>query len=293
MSDTDDFFPSSPDSIEEWCRQKKVPIHEGHKRFVEHAILACISANKKLSSGLIFKGGNALRFAYQSPRSTVDLDFTVASNDLAIPDNRDDLRKLFNQSLRWAEQRYNIKAKCQSINRLPPAGTIPTYRVKIGYQFQNDPYFASFETRNVSTVIPVEISFHDLVCEDTHYMPEQIPGKTIRICTLEDIVAEKLRALLQQPIRNRYRWQDVYDLARVCREFQGNIDFEKISTFFYEKCKIRDIIPRQSSFDEKVREMAAFDYEKRLKEQAKEKYIPFDEAWMLVETIIDKLDLPT
>lgn len=290
MSEADDALPVSADTISEWCRQRNIPIHEGRQRFMEFVILVCISNDRTLSSGLVFKGGNALRFVYQNPRSTIDLDFTVVADD--IPDNDDDLRQLFNQSLRWAERRYNVKAKCQSIQRKPPLGTRPTYGVRIGYQFQTDRYFFSFEDRNVSTVIPLEISFFDLVCEDTRYTPEQTLGSTVRVCTLVDIVAEKLRALLQQPIRNRYRWQDVYDLARIYREFQGNLDFTKISEFFCLKCEIRDITPIRSSFDETVRKMAKRDYEKRVQQQVPSDLIMFDEAWVLVKNLVDQLDLP-
>lgn len=290
MSEADDALPVSADTISEWCRQRNIPIHEGRQRFMEFVILVCISNNRTLSSGLVFKGGNALRFVYQNPRSTIDLDFTVTAND--IPDNVDDLRQLFNQALRWAERRYNVKAKCQSIKRNPPLGTRPTYGVRIGYQFQTDRYFSSFEDRNVSTVIPLEISFFDLVCENTLYTPERTLDSTIRVCTLEDIVAEKLRALLQQPIRNRFRWQDVYDLARIYRELQENLDFTKISEFFLKKCKIREITPMRSSFDERVREMAELDYEKRVLEQAPSDIILFDEAWVMVKNLVDQLDLP-
>ena len=77
MNEDDDALPVSPESISEWCRLRNIPIHEGRQRFMELIILACISNNRTLSSGLVFKGGNALRFVYQNPRSTIDLDFTV------------------------------------------------------------------------------------------------------------------------------------------------------------------------------------------------------------------------
>ena len=37
-------------------------------------------------------------------------------------------------------------------------------------------------------------------------------GLEIEASTLVDLVAEKFRAMIQQPIRNRYRRQDAYDL---------------------------------------------------------------------------------
>lgn len=39
----------------------------------------------------------------------------------------------------------------------------------------------------------------------------------LRVSTAEDIVAEKLRALLQQALRNRTRRQDLLDIAALLR----------------------------------------------------------------------------
>lgn len=44
------------------------------------------------------------------------------------------------------------------------------------------------------------------------------PEFHLRVATVEDIIAEKLRALLQQPIRNRQRRQDLLDIAVILRE---------------------------------------------------------------------------
>ena len=293
MSESGDSHPVSADSIEEWCRNRHIPPHEGRQRFMEFVILVCISRDTKLSAGLVFKGGNALRFVYQNPRSTVDLDFTVATGD--IPDSADGLRGLFDTALLWAHRRFYVKAKCQRVKRNPQKSTAtrPTYRVNIGYQLPSDVYFNSFEDRNVSTVVPLEISFADLVCEDQCYFPEEHSEPAVRVCTLEDIVAEKLRALLQQPIRNRYRWQDVFDIARIYREFGTTLDLGKIADFFNRKCKVRDITPRRSSFDDEIRERAEYEYEERLKQQAASHLIPFAEAWKLVNELVDLLELPT
>lgn len=54
---------------------------------------------------------NALRFAFQSPRSTKDRHFTITGDK--IPDDADRIRSLLNDALRFAERRFRVKAKCQ------------------------------------------------------------------------------------------------------------------------------------------------------------------------------------
>jgi predicted nucleotidyltransferase component of viral defense system len=107
---------------------------------------------------------------------------------------------------------------------------------------------------------------------------------------LEDIIAEKLRALLQQPIRHRNRWQDVFDIARIVLHPEAQLDIDKVSTFFVRKCQHRDIQPHKSSFDENVRGLAEVDYDKRLRIQAPDNYIPFDDAWNAVLGMVRRLD---
>jgi predicted nucleotidyltransferase component of viral defense system len=229
-----------------------------------------------------------LRFAFQSPRSTKDLDFTVEG--VEILDDADRLRDLLDDALRFAKNRFRIKAKCQSIERRPPPNpesTRPTYSIKIAYQFESDRYFLNFEERNnIPTVIPVEISFNDLVCETCRWSGEN----SVKVSSLEDILAEKMRSLLQQKIRKRNRCQDVYDIARFVR--QSAIDIEKIGRFLVQKANLRDIEVHKSSFDDVIREMAHVDYDLRIHEQAPYDFIPFGEAWENVMSLVNSLDIP-
>jgi len=251
-------------------------------------VLNCITAHTVTRRAMVLKGGNALRFAHRSPRSTKDLDFTADAN--GIPDDKDEVRRLLNEALAFAERRFYVKAKCQRVKRKPPSPerTLPTYDVGVGYQFPNDAYFHDLEQRNVSTVIPVEISLNDLVC-DTQEWPDI---KGLRVCSLEDILAEKLRSLLQQKTqyRNRRRWQDVYDICVHVR--RCSFDRAKIADFLKQKALIRGIEPRKSSFDDEVRDRAATEYDTRVRTQAPEDIIPFDDAWAGVRYLVESLDIP-
>ncbi len=281
-----DLYPSSLADIPQWSRVNKTTTLEANIRFMEFVILNCIASDPTTGHGMVLKGGNALRFAYQSPRSTKDLDFSVTAGE--IPDNTDRIRGLLDIALRYAERRFYVKAKCQRAKRNPmsPKATRPTYDISVGYQFPSDTYFHSFENRNVPTVIPLEVSLNDLVCETCPWTGVE----SLRVCSLEDILAEKLRSLLQQKARNRNRHQDVYDIARNVR--RSVVDRRKIGSYLEQKSRLRDIEARKSSFDNVIRDKAGEEYEQRIREQAPRDFIPFEEAWQEVLSLVQSLDIP-
>jgi len=284
MNPTD--YPTSLAGIQNWSRQNRKPTSEGAIRFMEFVVLNCIASDASTAGNMVLKGGNALRFAYGSPRSTKDLDFSVTTNRL--PDDGAQLRTLLDRAFRYAERRFNVKAKCQRIKRNPQgtAATRQTYDVAVGYQFPTDRYFQDFGKRHVSTVIPLEISFNDLVCETSPCAGIE----ALQVCSLEDILAEKLRSLLQQKTRNRNRCQDVYDISKCAG--QGTIDRNKVAEYLLRKSAIREIDARKSSFDDVIRDMAAVDYERRIREQAPHDFIPFEKAWQDVMALVQSLEIP-
>ena len=291
-------YPTSPANLDKWCRERKIRLHEGRQRFVGFVVLECFAAHRILGGRLAFKGGNALRFCYHSPRSTTDLDFTLTAVESSqrpddVPDNGDVLRQLIDEALTTSERRFNIKTRCQGIKRNPPKeqGTHPTYGAKICYQFPEDRNFNNFE-RISNTVIDVEISFFDVVCETSEIRLESASVRPVKVCSLNDIVAEKLRSLLQQKVRNRNRQQDVYDIARIFRISRSQLDFGKIASFLIEKAKARGISPRRSHFDSDVKTRAELDYETKIRFQTGMYFIAFNDAWNDVISLVESLPIP-
>ena len=188
-----------------------------------------------------------------------------------------------------------MRARCQRVRRNPsrPDATRPTYDVRIGYQFPSDRYYHNLDERDVSTVIRMGISFGDVVCEHETRTLAANMKKGVRVCSLEDIVAEKLRALLQQPIRNRNRRQDAYDLAFVVTRAGEKLNRAKVSRFLKVKCTARQIEPRKSAFNDDIRERAEFEYDKYISERTGAEFIPFETAWNHVLELVASLDLPT
>jgi len=111
-------------------------------------------------------------------------------------------------------------------------------------------------------VLDLEISFRDQV-----YAYQKLnligAGVAVRAFTMHELIAEKMRALLQQPIRKRYRRQDVYDIAYLIddHDFGASGKFEILATLI-EKCRSRCIEANQTSMDDpEVKRRAAADWD--------------------------------
>lgn len=282
-------YPTSIAELTGWRKANNTTTEEARRRLVQFVVLASIASSTELVSRLALKGGNALRFMHGNSRSTADLDFSAEE---AFPDKAEEITQLFDTALKRAERQFQVKARCLSVHRNPknPEKTLPTYAVNVCYQIAGDKQYQNFEQRRNLPIVEIEISINDILCEtfEKQLSPET---NSIRVCTLEDIIAEKLRALLQQPIRNRSRPQDVYDIASRLREFGEKIDLTKVSAFLLKKATARGISARKSSFDEKVRVLAMANYDEEIKVQATV-FISFDEAWNELILFVSILSIP-
>jgi predicted nucleotidyltransferase component of viral defense system len=280
-------YPTSVAELAAWRSEHSTTAEEARRRLVQFVVLASISSTATLVSRIAFKGGNALRFIHGNPRSTLDLDFSAEGD---FPDSSEEIKKLLDVALKTAERRYEVKARCQSIHRKPPGHdkTMPTYCIKVCYQFLGDKHYQNFEERkSFSEVVEVEISLNDVPCKvDERVLHSS--AKPLRVCTLDDIIAEKLRALLQQVPRNRFRPQDVFDIASMVRRHGDTMDLDNISIFLIKKSETRGIVATKSAFGESVREKAAFNYEAEIRGFTTE-FIPFAEAWAEVLSLVAKL----
>jgi predicted nucleotidyltransferase component of viral defense system len=283
-------YPTSIEEIAGWQRQNKANVLEARRRFVQFVVLTAISYSPGLAQRIAFKGGNALWFIHGNPRSTIDLDFTAEGD---FPDDSTQIVGLIDAALKSMQNQFRVKARCQSIHRNPPKldKTLPTYNVKVCFQLPADRYYQNFaERKQFAEVIEVEISLNDIVCETISWKPSA-SGKAIRSCSLEDQIAEKLRALLQQVPRNRSRPQDVFDIASRVREHREKLDIGKISDFLLRKSEGRIDSPRRSSFDDEVRRRAEAVYAKEISAQTSA-FIPFEEAWAEVLRLVGELSIP-
>lgn len=286
----DRLYPISLNELQSWSAAAGVTLDEGRKRFMQFVVLESLAASP-IGASLAFKGGNALRFIFRNPRSTIDLDFTA---DSGFPDNREAIAELLKPALRAGASRFGVAMRVSSASREPRGsqGTMPTWGVRIAYQLPADRHFRDFDVwrGGIPSVIDVEISLNDVVCETSKRMLGVTNSATIRTCVLEDIIAEKLRSLLQQKVRKRHRKQDLYDIVRMVRDHGAVISRSKVADYFKRKSAARSIDPRRSAFDAEIKRRASFDYE-TLFDAPEADYIPLESAWNELLAFLRSLDI--
>ncbi len=176
-------------------------------------------------------------------------------------------------------QRVEKRPRPQNFENLD----FPALLVRIGSALRGTREEARLDAKQAVRVVDIEISFRDQV-----YQFQELnltdAGAALRAFTLHEIIAEKLRALLQQPVRDRYRRQDIYDIAFLLDEHpMDEADLEQIHATLLEKCATRGLAPTCDSMtDPEVRRRAEADWNTLKLELAD---LPaFDERFANVET---------
>lgn len=280
--------PVSVSDLPGWRRETGANLSEARRRFVVYVVLQALG-HGTLRNRVVAKGGNALRYFYGSVRSTLDVDLSVVGD---WSDDKEEVRTAFEEPLRSTASRHGIELWVQGIRRQPAPGpnrTWPTYNMSVAFQFPGDRWFGRSAGRHdVSDVVRVGVSLNEEVCGRTTF---DLGGVRVVSSSLEDIVAEKLRALLQQRGRPRCRPQDVYDISNLLRTRGAALDRAAIGEFLVRKAKARRIEPKRSSFDEEVRTKAQEQYYE-VERTTGTFFIPFDEAWTDVLRLVGELPIP-
>ena len=288
-------YPVSFEAVDVWAKDNRVPIAEARQRFAQYAVLRTIASSAFLRKSLVFKGGNALDFMWSPNRSTLDLDFSI---DMHAPGANEleeaGLERLLTRALAVSARELGVAMAVHSVKRQPPGvgKTFVTYTAKIGYALPDDPRNRTRlrHSQPSSLVVPVEISLNEPIGADENLT---LDGKrTLRVSTLDDIVAEKLRAFLQQKkeIRNRNRPQDLLDIAYLLKR-NLPLDVDLVSRYLIEKARARNVPVSKTAFrDPELADRARQDYED-LQYTVRADFIPFGEALDLLYNLVEKLDI--
>lgn len=206
----------------------------------------------------------------------------------------EELRDQFSRGLRASQSELGVTMKVHGVDRQPPGEgkTFVTYTVRVGYALPNDSRNRTrLESGEASSqVIPVEVSMNEPVCADRPFELADDSG-ALRVSTLEDIVAEKLRAWLQQEKRNRRRPQDLLDIARILKNGAA-LDLDSVSSFLELKALARGVPVSKEAFkDPELATRAHSEYDERLQGTVTGDFVPFDEALGLLYDLVEKLDI--
>jgi predicted nucleotidyltransferase component of viral defense system len=207
-------------------------------------ILAGISQIDSLSGTLVFKGGTALKKCYFGEyRFSEDLDFSGVGDvptsevlELAVRDACTAATQLLDQfaPVEIRSERYREKQS-------HPGGQ-EAFTIRAQLPWQKQPY----------TRVKIEISMDEQLLKPPetrkiiHDYGEPL-DVLIQVYALEEIVAEKLRAILQHQAKlkergwARSRARDYYDLWRITHTFGNQIERSEFGSLLQAKCSIKNV----------------------------------------------------
>jgi predicted nucleotidyltransferase component of viral defense system len=207
-------------------------------------VLAGISQVPALDDTLVFKGGTALRKCYFGDyRFSEDMDFS----GLAGVPTGERMERLVQQACETAvgmlDDYAPVEIACERYaEREPHPGGQEAFTIRARF-----PWHSRWQTR-----VMIEVTIDERILWPVGRLPviheygERLTAG-IQVYSLEEIVAEKLRALLQQADLferrgwSRSRARDYYDLWRILGTYQDRMNLEGFESLLREKCSVRDV----------------------------------------------------
>lgn len=229
--------------LQDECELKKSRLDIIEKDYALSYCLAGIAKQKDLTHSLIFKGGTALKkIFFGDYRFSVDLDFST----LNAPK-----KQALENALQAA---IDISSKLLSehgpfdlqLKRFPESAPHPTgqeaFNINVKFPWH----------RSALCTIKVEITHDEPVILKPEYRPilhgyNEVLDCTVACYHIEEIIAEKLRALLQTHKNlitrgwNRPRARDYYDLWSVLKNYSTEVDNDRLIEMLDKKCKHRNV----------------------------------------------------
>ncbi|SFR90692.1 hypothetical protein SAMN05216559_0824 [Halomicrobium zhouii] len=201
---------------------RELGVRQGYaeKNYVNSWLLWGIFTSQ-YGDNLLFKGGTALSKLYfpQSWRFSEDLDFGVAGQ---YQGSADELRAVLERITARSGIEFSIGEHHESRQ-----DHYPTHYVDISIQYRavlNHP-----NTTSVDVMVDEHVAF-DPVGRSHEY--EDVPTFDLQAYSVEEIFAEKLRAIYQRGVA-----RDYYDLYQLLETETVGIDFAAVRPAFEAKCE--------------------------------------------------------
>jgi predicted nucleotidyltransferase component of viral defense system len=252
--------PMDPANMISWVEE--APEDQREFREAVHVILSAITHDPELRGSMVMKGGILMGIRYHSPRFTSDIDFSSKSPLSEL--DPETIRKKLDSGMAVASTRfdYDLDCRVQSCKVNPPnrpEASFPSIELRIGHAYKGTAKHQRLMQGQSPSVVSIDLSLNELILEVENLNIDG--GDGLRAYSLNDLVAEKIRSLLQQVVRNRFRRQDVYDLNLLLAQERERMDLPAILECLRNKASSRGIDVGVDSLDHpEIRERAKEEY---------------------------------
>lgn len=259
-----------------------------------HVIVAAFASQQELADASFMKGGILLALRYESPRYTSDIDFSTPAiySEEAATRIREQL--VTGLALAGARLGYDTDCVLQSW-KIQPGGSSPktwaNLAMRVAYATRGTPAHRRMLTlRTASDVVEIDYSF--LESAPTQEVLTVSEAWYVRVYGTTTVIAEKLRAILQQVSRNRARRQDIYDLNFLLKDNDVWADEarQEILSILRDKAADRKVDFDPSSFQvPELYDRTRLNYAS-LKDELEDGLLPdFDESFKRVKAFYESL----
>ena len=207
-------------------------------------VLAGIGQVDSLRETLVFKGGTALKKCYFGDyRFSEDLDFSGMGGVPTGEAMERAVREACNAASKLLDEYAAVEIVCERYTEKDPhPGGQEAFTIKARFPWQRQPQTRMMIEAAVDEMVLKPASTRQII----HEYGEPLKAK-ILVYGLEEIVAEKLRAILQHIETlekrgwSRSRARDYYDLWRILGAFEDRMDLSDFASFLEKKCAVRNV----------------------------------------------------
>lgn len=191
-----------------------------------------ISREAELYHGIVFKGGTALRKCYfKEYRFSQDLDYTCRKE---LPPDR--LEPLIRNACRNASHMSGVAFELVEFRRLREISGEEAFNVRIEYRGPSNPSAGNLPRIQFDLTYYEDVVLPPQDMKVLHFYTDSLRGARAWCYSLDEILAEKLRSILQQ--RKRVpRPRDFYDLWWVLKN--KDCDRKAVRDAFLKKCELK------------------------------------------------------
>ena len=230
--------------LEEARKRLGLPWEVVERDYLLSWMLAGIGGIESLRSSLVFKGGTALKKCYFGDyRFSEDLDFT----GLAGAPTGAEMERAMRQAAASAGKLLNdyapVEVLCERYTEKDPhPGGQEAFIIRARFPWQKAPLTRVIIETSLDEKLFKPVQNRKLL----HEYGEPL-DVTVAVYSLEEIVAEKLRAILQHIEKleergwSRSRARDYYDLWRILRAYRGRLELSDFLLFLQNKCAVRKV----------------------------------------------------
>jgi len=230
--------------LQETRKRLGIPWEILERDYVLSWLLAGISHVEALRDTLVFKGGTALmKCFFGDYRFSEDLDFSAVGDVPTGSGMEEAIRAACDSAARLLDEYAPVEIVCERYTeREAHPGGQEAFTIRARLPWHRVP----------QTRIMVETALDEKILKPVqerfiiHDYGEPLTAR-IKVYALEEITAEKLRAILQHVEMlqergwTRSRARDYYDLWRILGAFQDRLDFSDFSEFLQSKCAVRGV----------------------------------------------------